>query len=888
MAKNKLVLVDGNSVAFRAFFAMYNVLDKFVNGEGLHTNAIYAFNNMLESILKSEQPTHMLVAFDAGKTTFRTEMFDDYKGTRSKTPSELMEQLPYINQLLAARGIKTYELANYEADDIIGTLSKQGGSDFETVIVTGDKDLTQLATDDVTVAVTIKGVSEIEKYTPDHVLEKLGVTPKQIIDIKGLMGDTADNYPGVEKVGEKTAIKLIDQYGSIENLYEHVDEMKASKLKEHLINDKDKASMSKKLATINTDAPIEISINDLDYHGDNHDELVKFYQEMNFKSFLSRMNVAAENGEEEKQQPVTKASFNVLNDKNISEVLADKTVDTVHIEVFGDNYHLDPVVAVGLGSENEFYVSDDVGLLANPDFKQWLENEDIKKNVFDIKKTIVALKKSGIDFTGGVYDTLLAAYLLDKSDNQTDFGIIANNCGLGYVPTEEDFYGKGAKKALPSEAKELQQFVANKLKAISELKKQFLDTLKDNSQDSLFDEIELPLAKVLASMEIEGITVDAPTLLKMKDELEVRLQEIEKEIYQEAGEEFNINSPKQLGVVLFDHMGLKPIKKTKTGYSTSVEVLEQLEHVSPVARDVLRYRQIAKIQSTYVTGLLKVIQPDNKVHTRYVQTLTQTGRLSSVDPNLQNIPVRIDEGKKIRKAFLPAHDDWQIFSSDYSQVELRVLAHISGDQNMQQAFKENYDIHAHTAMNIFGLDSVDDVTPDMRRKAKATNFGIVYGISDYGLAKNIGITRKEASEFISAYFEQYPDVKKYMNDMIDFAEQNGYVETLMHRRRYLPDIHAKNFNIRSFAQRTAMNTPIQGSAADIIKVAMINMQKVLKENGLKTKMLLQVHDELIFEAPNSEIEILEELVPKTMDSAIKLDVPLKVETSYGKSWYDAK
>lgn len=883
MSKDKLVLVDGNSVAFRAFFAMHNVLDKFVNGQGLHTNAIYAFNNMLESILKSGKPTHMLVAFDAGKTTFRTEMFDEYKSNRSKTPGEFSEQMPYIKEMLTARGIKNYELPNYEADDIIGTLSRIAEeAGYETVIVTGDRDLTQLTTDKVSVAVTVKGVSEIEKYTPEHVEEKLGIKPNQIIEIKGLMGDTSDNYPGVEKVGEKTAIKLIDQYGSIEELYQHVDEMKKSKLKEHLINDKEKAFMSKQLATINTSAPIEIGLEDLIYNGDNKEQLIKFYRDMNFKSFLSRIDMTNDDDNS------TKIEYKQLESDKLEEILNNKEIHTFHAEVFGDNYHLDPIISIGLASDNEFFVTDDISIVTNDVFKKWLEDESIEKNVFDLKKTIVALKKYGVEFKGATFDTLLAAYLLDKSENQTDFGIIAQNCDLYYVPAEEEFYGKGAKRALPTDVSEILKFNASKLKAILELKTRFLDELKKNSQDSLFDEIEIPLAKVLARMESQGITVNAQTLLQMQTDLGQRLEDIEKQIFEEAGEEFNINSPKQLGVVLFEHMGLKAIKKTKTGYSTSVEVLEQLEHTSPVVRDVLKYRQINKIQSTYVTGLLKVIQPDNKIHTRYVQTLTQTGRLSSVDPNLQNIPVRIDEGKKIRKAFLPQHEGWEIFSSDYSQVELRVLAHISGDENMQQAFRDNYDIHAHTAMNIFGLDSVDDVTPDMRRKAKATNFGIVYGISDYGLAKNIGITRKEASEFIAAYFAQYPGVKKYMDDMIKFAQDNGYVETLMHRRRNLPDIHAKNFAVRSFAERTAMNTPIQGSAADIIKVAMINMQQVLEKTGLKANMLLQVHDELIFEAPKEEIEILEELVPKTMDSAIRLDVPLKVESSHGLTWYDAK
>jgi DNA polymerase-1 len=412
--------------------------------------------------------------------------------------------------------------------------------------------------------------------------------------------------------------------------------------------------------------------------------------------------------------------------------------------------------------------------------------------------------------------------------------------------------------------------------------------LKKNDQDSLYDEIELPLTIVLSDMEIEGVTVQASQLKEMENSFAQRLAEIEKNIYKEAGQEFNINSPKQLGVVLFEDLKLPVIKKTKTGYSTAVDVLEKLKDKSPVVQDILNYRQLSKINSTYAVGLQKFIQPDNKIHTIYQQTLTQTGRLSSIEPNLQNIPIRVDEGRQIRKAFVPQKEDWEMFSADYSQVELRVLAHISGDENMQEAFKEDYDIHAHTAMRIFGLDSTDDVTPDMRRKAKATNFGIVYGISDYGLSQNIGISRKEAAQFIENYFEQYPGVKQYMDDIVKFARENGYVETIMHRRRYLPDIHAKNFALRNFAQRTAMNTPIQGSAADIIKVAMINMQKKLKEENLQANLLLQVHDEMIFEAPKSEIAILEKLVPSVMDSAVKLDVPLKVESAHGKTWYEAK
>ena len=884
MSKNKkLLLIDGNSVSFRAFFAMHNVLDKFVNGDGIHTNALYAFNNMLEIILKDEKPTHALVAFDAGKTTFRTKMFDEYKGTRAKTPQELMEQLPLIQEMLNYRGIKTYQLPDYEADDIIGTMAhKAQMDDMDVTIITGDRDLTQLATDKITVKVNVKGVTETESYTPEHVKEKLGLTPKQIIDMKGLMGDTSDHYPGVEKVGEKTAIKLLNQYGSVEGIYEHVDEMKKSKLKEHLINDKDKAFLSKKLATIDLDAPVSLNLSDLEYQGDNQEQLLQFYQKMNFRTFLDRMDVPQDSAEDLKEIKVQ-----TLDEAAIEKIVQSDKVHTLIVEGFGNNYHIDPIVGLLISDGTDFYGTVDFAILENEKLKAWLSDGTKEKYLFDNKATVALLHRYGCDLDGVTFDILLVAYLLNTNDNKQDIGLVAKNYNIN-LPSEEEFYGKGVKKAVPEDENVLLNFLAQKAKVIFDLRDKMMAELKDNDQDSLYDEIELPLSNVLAEMEIKGITVEVPKLKEMENTFATKLSEIEQKIYQEAGKEFNINSPKQLGVVLFEDLKLPVIKKTKTGYSTSVDVLEKLKDKSPVVQMVLDYRQISKIQSTYVVGLQKFVQPDNKIHTIYLQTLTQTGRLSSIEPNLQNIPIRIDEGKQIRKAFVPQHKDWEIFSADYSQVELRVLAHISGDEHMQEAFNEDYDIHAHTAMRIFGLDSTDEVTPNMRRQAKATNFGIVYGISDYGLSQNIGISRKQAAAFIESYFEQYPGVKKYMDDIVKYARENGYVETIMHRRRYLPDIHSKNFNVRNFAQRTAMNTPIQGSAADIIKVAMINMQKMLEKEKLQANLLLQVHDEMIFEAPKSEIPTLEKLVPSVMDSAVRLDVPLKVETAHGKTWYEAK
>ncbi|KAF1298669.1 DNA polymerase I [Enterococcus sp. JM4C] len=881
MTKNKLLLVDGNSVAFRAFFALHNSLERFKNKNGLHTNAIYAFNNMFENVMEKEKPTHVLVAFDAGKTTFRTEMYADYKAGRSKTPGEFKEQMPYIRELLTGLGVKYYELANYEADDIIGTLSVLAPKDeFDVVVLSGDRDLTQLTTDSVKVDITIKGVSDLETYTPAYLAEKYdGLVPKQIIDMKGLAGDTSDNIPGVTKIGEKTAIKLLKEYGSVEGVYENIDSMKASKMKENLINDKEKAFLSKQLATINTEAPIEISLDSLKYEGKDLDKLVPFYKEMDFKQFLAKLNV------QEEEVEMQDINFDVVNEYS-AEMFT--TGMSLYVEMLGDNYHLEDIVGVAWGNKTKVYVTNDLAIFENQHFKAWLEDATMLKNVYDAKRTFVALnryvtKTQGIDF-----DVLLAAYLLDTNDNSNDIEGVAQHYGYTEVRSDEAVYGKGAKRGLPADEEDFFAHLARKVTAIDALSEKLNKELEEKNQADLFYKMELPLSMILAEMEITGITVDPTRLHTMKGEFSTKLQEIETKIYAEAGEEFNLNSPKQLGVILFEKMGLPVIKKTKTGYSTAVDVLEQLREQAPIVDDILVYRQISKIQSTYVEGLLKVIQSDNKVHTRYVQTLTQTGRLSSVDPNLQNIPIRLEEGRKIRQAFVPRDKNWLMYSSDYSQIELRVLAHISNDEHLKEAFIEGQDIHSSTAMRVFGIEKAEDVTPNMRRQAKAVNFGIVYGISDYGLSQNLGITRKEAQQYIDTYFEKYPGVKKYMEDVVVEAKDKGFVETLYNRRRYLPDINSRNFNIRSFAERTAINTPIQGSAADILKIAMIDLAKRLKEEELEATMLLQVHDELVFEVPEHELETLDKLVKEVMENAVALHVPIITDSSWGKTWYEAK
>ncbi len=881
MAKNKLLLVDGNSVAFRAFFALHNSLERFKTSSGLHTNAIYAFNTMFENVMQKEEPTHVLVAFDAGKTTFRTEMYQDYKAGRSKTPGEFKEQMPYIRDLLTGLGVKYYELENYEADDIIGTLAENVDKEqFDVVVLSGDRDLTQLASPEIKVDITVKGVSDIESYTPEHVAEKYdGLSPKQIIDMKGLAGDASDNIPGVTKIGEKTAIKLLKQYGSVEGIYDHIDEMKQSKMKENLINDKEQAFLSKRLATIDTSAPVDVSIDSLKYDGKDLDKLIPFYKEMEFKQFLAKLDVVEEIPDMED------ILFDVVSEYD--ESMFDSNM-ALYVEMLGDNYHQEDIVGVAWGTNKKIYVTNDLALFENDAFRNWLTDKTQRKFVYDAKRTYAALnryvgKTQGIDF-----DILLGAYLLDTNEKSSDIEGIAAHYGYSDIRSDESVYGKGAKKGLPADEEDFFAHLARKVAAIDALTPILNKELEEKNQADLFYKMELPLSQILAEMEITGIKVDASRLQEMKGEFSKRLQEIEHKIHEEAGEEFNLNSPKQLGVILFEKMGLPVIKKTKTGYSTAVDVLEQLREQAPIVDDILTYRQIAKIQSTYVEGLLKVIQSDGKVHTRYVQTLTQTGRLSSVDPNLQNIPIRLEEGRKIRQAFVPRAKDWLIYSSDYSQIELRVLAHISNDEHLKEAFLEGQDIHASTAMRVFGIEKPEDVTPNMRRQAKAVNFGIVYGISDYGLSQNLGISRKAAQQYIDTYFEKYPGVKEYMERIVREAKDLGYVETLYHRRRYLPDINSRNYNLRSFAERTAINTPIQGSAADILKIAMIELAQRLKEEDLEATMLLQVHDELVFEVPEKELERLDKLVSEVMEQTVQLHVPLITESSWGKTWYEAK
>ncbi|WP_017187424.1 DNA polymerase I, partial [Alkalibacillus haloalkaliphilus] len=701
---------------------------------------------------------------------------------------------------------------------------------------------------------------------------------EQIIDLKALMGDQSDNIPGVPGVGEKTAVKLLKQFGTLENIYENIDDVSGKKLKENLINNQNEALMSKELVTINQNSPVEISLKDLKYEGYQSRELVSAFKAYGFQSLMGQ--VEGEDSEQEYEE----IDFKELSEFDLS--LVDESYNILYVEMLDDNYHNSNIVGCSLVNEKgNYYIPTD--LLKDQTFINWLEDEQSPKTVFNKKQLLVALKWRGVEVKGITFDLQLAAYIVNPASHDGDVSSIAHSYGLTEVSYDEEVYGKGAKQQLPN--KEVyQEHIVRKGLVGFKLNDLLKDELKQNEQENLYYELEMPLSAVLAEMEHTGVKVDVDRLDSMQKDLSNRLSDIEKKIHNLAGSEFNINSPKQLGKVLFEDLELPIIKKTKTGYSTSADILEKLQHEHEIVEQILHYRQLSKLQSTYLEGLQKVVHEDtHKIHTRFNQVLTQTGRLSSVEPNLQNIPIRLEEGRRIRQAFVPSEDDSVILAADYSQIELRVLAHIAKDEKLVQAFNEGKDIHTQTAMDVFDVkeDEIDDL---MRRQAKAVNFGIVYGISDYGLSQSLGITRKEAEQFINKYFESYPGVKAYMDNIVTQAKRDGYVETIMKRRRYLPEINSRNFNRRSFAERTAMNSPIQGSAADIIKQAMLDVVQSMEGTNLNATMILQVHDELIFEVKKSDVEALQKLVKEAMEQTIELSVPLLVDSSYGNTWYDAK
>lgn len=872
---DKIILLDGNSLSYRAFYAMPALQNK----SGLYTNSVYGFTLMLERMLEDIKPKYALVAFDKGKQTFRHKTYQDYKGTRDKTPSELVEQFGYVRELLDSYGIKYEEHFDYEADDIIGSYAKLAEkAGLEVIIISGDKDLTQLASDNITIYYTRRGVTEVDHYTPEFINEKYGLSPEQIIDMKGLMGDKSDNIPGIAGIGEKTAIKLLAEYKTVENVLDNIDNISGKKLKERLAEGKEDALLSKELATIFTEVPVENKLEDLTF-SENRSKKKELFEKLEFVSFLKKL---AENDDVDVDRKEEK-ELEIINADEKTELSFENS--SLHIECFTEDYHNSDVVNIAVYKDENVYIFSEDNFFENKFVRNYLES-DAEKVVYDYKKILYIAKRNGIsDIAGNVLDVKIAAYLLDVTVKTELDKIVFNTLG-NIIKSEEEIYGKGVKRTLPTN-EILYPYLAQVVKSIFDLKEIQSARLKEENMDSLYKNIEVKVARVLANMEYEGIHVSKKALEDMSDELDERIKILEASIHTLAGSEFNIASPKQLGIVLFEDLGLPPVKKTKTGYSTSVEVLEQLQHSHEIIPLIMEYRVLTKLNSTYAKGLVKDITRKGKIHTRYEQTLTQTGRLSSVNPNLQNIPTRIEEGKKIRKAFIPASADRVILSIDYSQIELRVLAHMAQDKGMIDAFTHDLDIHTKTASEVNGV-SLDEVTPTMRREAKAVNFGIVYGISDFGLSNNLGITRKRAKEFIDKYLETFSGVNKYMTDIVEFAKEHGYVETLYNRRRALPEINAKNKIVASLNARLAMNTPIQGTAADIIKLAMINAFDYIEKTEVDAKLLLQVHDELIFDVNKDVVDEFTIEMVKIMEEAVELDVKLKAEASSGSSWYDTK
>ncbi|MDI3533887.1 MAG: polymerase [Thermosediminibacterales bacterium] len=886
----RLILIDGNSLIHRAFHA----LPPLRNSKGMPTNAVYGFTNMLLKLLDEQKPDYIAVAFDKKGPTFRHEEFDGYKAHRQQTPDELASQFVLVKRVLEAFNIEIFEIEGFEADDVLGTIAKKGEEQgFEVVIVTGDKDALQLISPNINVLLTRKGISEMELFDEKKVLTHYQVTPKQMVDVKGLMGDPSDNIPGVPKVGQKTAIKLIKEFSSIENLMENIDKISGQVLKNNLLVYKDQAFLSKKLATIILDVPIEVDFEKLKTADINQNSVLELFADLEFHSLVKRLKTDTLKKHDDNPNFIMISRTDSTNETSIKELIEKiKKCKRIVLEVEGNllNPMKTDIIGLAFGLENgeTFYVPIK-SLEQIKVFKGVLEDDTIKKIGHDLKYSYITLKRNGVELKGIEFDTMIASYLLDPSRSHHQLEDIALEKLNIKLMSREEFLGKG-KNAVDIKQKtleELKNYTCSRVNTIAKLYSVLLNLLNNNDLIKLFTEIEIPLIEPLASMELNGFNIDVDELKRLSKMFGEKLENLTEQIYRLADAEFNINSTKQLGEILFEKLGLPAIKKTKTGYSTSASVLEELRGHHDIIDKILEYRTLMKLKSTYVDGLMAVINPETgKVHSSFNQTITSTGRISSTEPNLQNIPTRLEIGRKIRKVFIPENSNLLV-SGDYSQIELRVLAHISGDQNLINAFEKDQDIHTITASEVFNVP-VEQVTSTMRNRAKAVNFGIVYGISDFGLARDLNISRKEAAEYIESYFKKYPGVRDYLREVVASAKRNGYVKTILNRRRYLPELYSSNFNLRSFAERTAMNTPIQGSAADIIKIAMIKIYTELKQKGYKTKLLLQIHDELVFDVPKQELEEVSRLIKTNMEGAVTLAVPLKVDMKIGSNWMEMK
>lgn len=865
----KLVAIDGNSIMNRAFYGIMNS-KLLMTTDGTYTNAVYGFLSILLRLLNDEKPDYICVTFDLKAPTFRHKMYDGYKATRKGMPDELRMQMPIIKEVLKAMNIEVLEMEGYEADDILGTLAKYGDEhDIQVLLLTGDRDSLQLVSDNVTVRIptTKMGTTESTDYTSKTVKEKYGVEPIQFIQIKGLMGDTSDNIPGIPGVGEKTAFSLIQMYHDVDNIYTRIEageelEKIKGKLKEKIVDNKELAYLSLELGTICREVPIEVELSNLETKPFNKSELYNLFVKLQFRNFIEKLGLKEENQE-------------IIADEENFEI---NDIKNLKIENGDIAYYYKNGLAI-FYNEKAYYVS-------NPSFdllKEIFESENLKIG-FEQKEDYLRLKKLGISPKNMMFDIAIASYVLNPSKASyklddtilEELGIMLENKKENIQLTIDCFESE-------KDSSELESKYA---KYIYRCKQKLEEKLIDKKQEKLFYEIEMPLMKVLAEMELQGVLVDKSILENYSTDLAKQIDVLVKEIYELAGKEFNINSPKQLGEILFDELKLPVLKKTKNGYSTDAEVLERLKLEHPIIEKILEYRTLSKLKATYVDGMLPLInEKTGRIHAKFNQTVTATGRISCTEPNLQNIPIRTELGKGLRKIFV-APNGYTFIDADYSQIELRVLSHIADDATMIEAFKNGDDIHAITASQVFGVP-LEEVTKQMRSEAKAVNFGIVYGISDFGLATNIGTSRRKAKDYIETYFEKYPNIKKYMDGEISKCKEEGFVETLWGRRRYVPEIKSNNFNVRQFGERVAMNAPIQGTAADIIKIAMINVQRELEEKGLKSKLILQVHDELVIEAENSELEQVKEILIRCMENVIELKVPLKVEAECGKNWYEA-
>ena len=873
----KILLIDGHSILNRAFYG----LPDLTNSEGQHTGAVYGFLNILFRILEEEKPDYLTVAFDLHAPTFRHKMYEAYKGTRKGMPDELREQVPLMQEMLCAMGVKIVTLEGYEADDLLGTIARRSeAKGMDVTILSGDRDLLQLATEKVMIRLpkTSKGKTTIEDYHADEVLEKCQVTPSQIIELKALMGDSSDNIPGIPGVGVKTATKILAEFGTIENAHAHLEEVKPNKAKESLREHYDLAQLSKTLATINTESPLVY-----DYEEARLGELYtraayELCKRLEFKNLLGRFDkeAVAENKLQE--------NFFVCQDLSGCESLFQKAAGLGQIgaELIGDKKHVYGL-GLALGKEKIYYIPAG-GMITGAYLAERLGtlSENTVVCALDIK---AVLKHTGLK---QVFDVGVAAYLLNPLKSGYTYDDMAKEyLGGMLLPTREDLIGKESfEKAWKTENPGLVTLACCMAYVALSCRLPMMQALCENGMEQVYKDIELPLIFTLDSMEKWGISVKGEELKNYGEKLLVRIEELEQLIYEKAGEEFNINSPKQLGVILFEKMGIPGGKKTKTGYSTAADILEKLAPEQPIVKDILEYRQFTKLKSTYADGLGNVIEEDGKIHSTFNQTITATGRISSTEPNLQNIPVRMELGRLIRKVFVP-EEGYVFLDADYSQIELRVLAHMSGDEKLIQAYREAQDIHRLTASQVFHIP-FDEVTSLQRRNAKAVNFGIVYGISSFGLSQDLSITRKEAAEYIEKYFESYPRIKGFLDSMVEAGKEHGYVETMFGRRRPVPELKSSNFMQRSFGERVAMNSPIQGTAADIIKIAMNRVRERLEKEGLKSRLVLQVHDELLVETHKDEIPVVSRILEEEMKGAASLSVELEVDMHQGENWYEAK